>query len=146
MGGGYTKKEIMDAVVETLRPLSVQGGGYAKQLEARGAGEKASGFLEEALRLPALFVSFSSSSYSPGQYMHLRETVGFEVIVVLMEGAGPDPEAVLADIRGMLCGKTLGLDAGPVMPVRDTPLQAGGHRAAFSALYSVTRNVPLQNT
>jgi len=144
MNGGYTKREIIDAVVEALKPLSVQGGGYVKQLEARGPDKTGSDLLDEALRLPALLVSFSSSGYSPGQYMSVRETVGFEVAVILTAGAGPDAETVLDDIRGILCGSTLGLDVGPVMPVRESPLQAGGYRAAFSALYRLTQDVPVK--
>jgi len=141
--GGYNKKEILDAVVEVLRPLSVEGGGYARQLNAVSIEDGPPDVLSGALRLPAILVSFSSSTYSPGQYMHLRENVGFEITVVLTTGYGRGPEEVLDDIRATLAGTGLGLDTGPVTPLRETPLLSGAHRVACSALYSVTQQVPL---
>jgi len=143
MSGGYTSKEILDAVVEVLRPLSVEGGGYARQLEAVSLEDGQPDVLCGALRLPAILVSFSSATYSPGQYMHLRENVGFEITVVLTAGYGRGPEEVLDDLRSALAGTDLGLGIGPVMPQRETPLLSDAHRVACSALYSVTQQVPL---
>jgi hypothetical protein len=143
MGGGYTKKEILDAVVKALRPLSSEGGGYTRQLEAVSLEDGPPDVLSGSLRLPAILVSFSSSTYSPGQYAYLRENIGFEITVVLTAGYGRGPEEVLDDIRTTLAGSNLGLDTGPVTPLRETPVLSGAHRVACTALYSVTQHVPL---
>ncbi len=52
MRGGYTKKEIQDAVLAVLSPLSVQGGGYLRVLKPySGELDSASLMAESSCRL-----------------------------------------------------------------------------------------------
>lgn len=150
MPGGYSKKELEDAVIQALRPLSVQGGGYVRQVRPYRGDLSAAGMLPEALQMPAVFVSYASSTYGPGPYLHINETLTFNITVLCRAGATPDAYKVMEDIRDLLCGSTLGLDITPLKPLRESALLNTKETLVLAALYSLAQRVELpaqdQNT
>jgi phage gp37-like protein len=143
MSEGYSKNELEEALVQALRPLYVEGGGYLRSLGLYRGELSGPGLMPEAIQLPAVFVSFASSTYGPGPYLHVYETVGFNVIVVCRAGSSPGAYKVLADIRDMLQGGTLGLDVMPLKLLRETSLITTKETTAFAAHYVVTQIVKL---
>ena len=150
MPGGYSKAELESAVIQALSPLSVQGGGYLRALRPYRGELLAGDILPEALQLPAVFVSYSSSAYAPGPYLHVNETLTFNIIVICRVGVVQDAYKVQGDIRDRLCGSTLGLDITPLRPIRESALLNTREVLAMSSLYSFTQKVRLpaqgQNT
>lgn len=143
MSDGYAKSELEDALVQALRPLSIEGGGYLRVLGLYRGELGQQGLMPEALQMPALFVAFASSTYGPGPYLYAYETAGFNVIAVCREGASPGAYKILDDVRDILLGGTLGLDIMPLKLVRESSLIATKETAAFAALYSITQKVKL---
>ena len=143
MRGGYTKKNIQDAILAALAPLSVQGGGYARVLKPYSGELDSASLMADALQLPAVFVSYASSAYGPGPYLSASETLSFNVIVLCRAGSEPDAFKVLEDARGLLCGGTLGLDVSPLRLTRESLLSSTQETTALSALYSLTQTISL---
>lgn len=143
MPGGYSKKELEDAVIRALGPLSVQGGGYVRSIRPYRGDLSAAGMIPEALQMPTVFVSYASSSYGPGPYLHINESLSFNITVICRVGATPDAYKVLEDIRVLLCGSTLGLDITPLKPVRESTLLNTKETMALAALYNLAQRVEL---
>ena len=138
----YKKRELGDALLQAFAPLTVKGGGYVRVLEWTAGAAPVEEMLSRALQVPAVFVSFSSSSYSPGPYLHATETLVFNVSVVARRG-GPYAFDVLEDARGVLAGNTLGLDVTPLRLLRETALTGAGELDAVVATYSLSQKVVL---
>ena len=143
MQGGYTKKKIQDALIAALLPLSVQGGGYLRVLKPYSGELDSASLLADALQLPAVFVSYASSTYGPGPCLSATETLSFNVIVLCRNGSEPDALRVLEDARGMLHGGTLGLSVSPLRLLRESLLSSTQETTALSAVYSLTQTVNL---
>jgi len=150
MSDGYTKKEVEEAIVKALEPLSAQGGGYIRSVRPFRGELSPSGILQDALQLPAVFVAYASSTYRPGPCLYIYETMGFNVVSVCRAGGSQDAYRMLADIRDALCGGTLGLDIKPVQLLRESALISTKEVAAFASLFSLTQKAKLpsqgQNT
>jgi len=143
MSAGYTKNEIESAILDTLRPLGRDSGGYVRVLEPYREDPDPAVMSGEALQLPAVFVSHSVTTYSRGPYLHSRATLGFNVTVLCRTGGSPDVFEILEDVRGLLCGSRLGLDVSPAELKRETALRRGRDTETYSALYTVTHDVEL---
>jgi len=143
MTGGYTKSELEDAVLKALYPLSVNGGGSVRTMLPYRGEASARGLLSEALQMPAVFVAYASSAYRQGPYLYAEETAGFNVIVVCRASGAPGAFELLKDVRGMLCGSTLGLEVAPVRLTRESALFSDKETDALSGLYSITQRVRL---
>ncbi|MBI5189100.1 MAG: DUF1834 family protein [Nitrospirae bacterium] len=143
MSLSYNKTGLVDAVVRALSPLSVEGGGYLRLVEAYRGDPGGAGLLREAIQLPAVFVSYASSSYRPGPYLCTRETVSMNIFALCRAGAAPDSGAVLADIRALLAGSTLGLDVSPLRLLRESALMETKETSVHAAVYSVEQTVKL---
>jgi len=150
MSSGYSKGEVVEAVRLTLLQLSVQGGGYVRLIKLHKGEPLPKGLMDEALQMPALFVSYAFSTYGPGQYLHTEETLHFNISAVCRAGSAPDVFKVLEDVRDTLCGSTLGLEVMPARLVSEAPVFESKEASAFKALYSITQKVLLntlaQNT
>lgn len=150
MSDGYTKREIEDALLQALVPLSVRGGGYVHTLRPYRGELTLAGLAQDRLHLPAIFAAWASSTYKPGPCLYVLETMGFNVITIERGAGGPDDFKSLADVRAALCGATLGLDIRPLQLVRETALAADRETAAFASLFTLTQTVRLaaqsQNT
>jgi len=143
MGGGYMRKEIMDAAMAALGPLGVQGGGYVRHIAVDNAGMSPEGMMREAVQPPALFVSHSSSMFADGQCLRITETASFEVAAVCRTGGEVDAGRVLDDVRGILCGNALGLSITPLMLVRESALSRDREITVVSARYVTRYSLPL---
>ena len=53
MSDGYAKNELEDALVQALRPLSIEGGGYLRVLGLYRGELGQQGLMPEALQMPA---------------------------------------------------------------------------------------------
>lgn len=137
MADGYTKKEILEKVAEALRPLGMTDGGYLRVIEVDVAGLSPAEMREKAVQLPAVFVSHAGSVYAPGQYMRMTETAGLDVSAVCATGGTPDADTVLDDVRGILCGATLGLATGPLVIQRESREFATGQTTVMTARYAM---------
>lgn len=143
MPGGYSKSELEGAVIQALSPLSIQGGGYVRSVRPYRGETLAVDMLPEALQLPTVFVSYSSSTYAPGPYLHVNETLTFNVIAICRAGVSQDAYKVQEDIRAILCGSTLGLEITPLKPTRESTLINTRETMAMASLYSFTQKVEL---
>jgi len=143
MGAGYTKSEIEAAILETLRPLEHESGGYVRVIGPYRGEVEAGGLVGEALQLPAIFVSHATTSYAKGPYLHARATYAFNVIAVCRTGGSPDVFGVLEDVRGLLCGSRLGLSISPMSLTRESALRRGRDTEICAALYTLTQDVEL---
>ena len=143
MSEGYTKNEMENALVQALKPLSLEGGGYLRILGLYRGELAQQGLMPEALQMPAVFVAYSYSTYGPGPYLYAYETAGFNVIAVCRTGSSPNVYKILADVRDILLGGTLGLDVTPLKLLRESSIITAKETTAFAALYSVTQKVKL---
>lgn len=141
MAGGYSKKEMLEKVVEALSPLGMTDGGYLRVMEVDSAGLSPAEMREKAVQLPAVFVSYAGSVYAPGQYLRMTETAGLDVSVVCTTGGTPDAGVVLDDVRGILCGATLGLSTGPLVLQRESRELATGQTTVMTARYVIRQCV-----
>jgi len=96
------RMSIEASVVEALRPLTIEGGGYVRTLGLYRSELDAKTLLGEALRIPAVFVTYSGSTYSAGPALGRIETMSFTVISICAGRPGDDPYRVQEDVRGIL--------------------------------------------
>lgn len=143
MGGGYLRKDIMDAVMAALRPLGRQAGGYVRHIAADHSGLSPEDMRKAAVQPPALFISHSSSMFADGQYLRVTETATFEVVAVCRTGGEVDTGGLLDDVRGILCGNGLGLAVTPLKLVREATLSKDREITVATAEYVTRYSLPL---
>jgi len=141
MSGGYTKSEVEAAILAALFPLSVGGGGNVRILETYKGEFSAAGVMPEALQTPSIFLAYASSTFRPGPYLYVEETMSFNVLAACRTGGKPDALEVLGGVRDRLCGATLGLEIMPLRLLRVSPLYSDKEMELYAALYSLTHRV-----
>jgi hypothetical protein len=143
MTGWYTKKEIQDAMLTALGALSVEGGGYVRVLQPYSGALDEANLLAEALQLPAIFVSYASSTYVSGPQLSAGETMSFAVTVICRNGQDQDAFRMIEDVRAILYGGTLGLSVSPMRLSRENLLSSTRETTVISAVYSLTQTISL---
>ena len=141
MSGGYTKSEVEAAILAALFPLSVGGGGNVRILETYKGEFSAAGVMPEALQTPSIFLAYASSTFRPGPYLYVEETMSFNVIAACRSGGPSDALEVLTGVRDRLCGSTLGLDVSPIRLLRVSSLYSDREMELYAALYTLTQKV-----
>jgi len=142
----YKKSEIESSIINALNPLRIENGGYLLGLDEYRGELSAAGLFKEAIRTPSVFLSYSGSTYGTGTYLHTAETITYNLIALCRTGATPDASTLLEDIRGKLCGSSIGLDIKPLRLLREYSVGVTKELTTLSAVYSVTQKVymPLQ--
>ncbi|MHB8174380.1 MAG: hypothetical protein ACYDFU_07995 [Nitrospirota bacterium] len=140
----YTRKELLDAVVSALSPMLISGGGPARSVFVSDL-IRPEEILMKAPALPALAVSFLSSSCKPGPYQAYAERIAFSVVAVTRYDISPAPLDLLEGVRPMLIGKDLGVGAYPPRLESESPLSVRDDFAYASANYYMVRYVTLES-
>jgi hypothetical protein len=142
-GGGYSKSEIELAVMEALRPLTAEAGGYLRMLGRHTGALTAGEFKAEALQPPAIYVSYLSSAYSQDRYCATSETMLMNIYAAARVGGRHDAISILGDVRDKLCGATLGLSIKPFRVVTEEVVESTVHQVVVRAVYSTGQQVDL---
>ena len=136
-------RDIRDGLMAALGPLGVGGGGYVRALVATDLVPGPAAMVEAALQFPAVFVCYSSSEFSPGQYKRMDETLGFTVFAVCRQGGRPGPFEVMGGVRDLLAGASVAGASRPVRLLRESPAHCPEGFVAVSALYSAARTAEM---
>ncbi|HEY3347641.1 MAG TPA: phage protein Gp37 [Nitrospirota bacterium] len=142
-GGGYSKSEIELAVMEALRPLTAEAGGYLRTLGKHPGSLSVEELKAEALQLPAVFVSYISSAYSQDRYCATSETMLMNIYAAARVSGRHDAISILEDVRDNLCGSTLGLSIKPFRVVTEEVVENTVHQVVVRAVYSTGQQVGL---
>jgi hypothetical protein len=140
----YTRKELLDAVVSALSPMHISGGGPGRSVFVSDTLPPEE-LLTTAPALPAIAVSFLSSSCKPGPYQAYVERIAFSVTAVTRYGVSPDPLKLLEDVRLLLLGVDLGVGAYPARLEGESPVSVRDGFAYASANYYLVRYVTLES-
>jgi len=140
---GLTRKDIDAAVTDALKGLAVTGGGYVRTLAGYRGGLDAASLGKEAVRLPAVYVSYTGATYAAGPALGRIETLLFTIITVSAVTPGFDRYRLQDDVREELDGSILGDGVRPVRLVREYPLGVTAGSEMLAAEYAVERVVGL---
>jgi hypothetical protein len=140
----YTRKELLDAVVSALSPMLISGGGQAHSIFVSDTLPPEE-LLTTAPALPAIAVSFLSSSCKPGPYQAYVERIAFGVTAVTRYGISPEPLKLLEDVRPLLLGVDLGIGTYPARLEGESPVSVRNGFAYASANYYLVRYVTLDS-
>ena len=142
----YKKSELESAIINALSPLHVGNGGYLLELDVYRGELSTAGVFRKSVRTPSVFLAYSGSTYGSGTYLHAEETITYNLIAFCRTGTIPDASTLLEDVRGKLCGSSMGLDIKPLRLLREFSVGVTKEFTTLSAVYSVTQKVymPLQ--